>query len=143
MLSCKWNIDYKRVKKTLGLAVKSATLFAVIFFVIFQVFPGALTASYVWKSGRTVYRIFYYVVPYFYVVMFPEWISDSRCADQILADREDVLRVFIYADMDKRVQRGIQEYGKTQVIEMWLASFSDVFLQVKLFILFCYLSKWY
>ena len=35
----------------------------------------------------------------------------GRCADQILADREDVFRVFIYADMDKRVQRGIQEYG--------------------------------
>lgn len=25
--------------------------------------------------------------------------------------REDVLRVFIYADMDKRVERGIKEYG--------------------------------
>ena len=35
----------------------------------------------------------------------------GRCADQILADREDVLRVFIYADMNKRVLRGIQEYG--------------------------------
>ena len=35
----------------------------------------------------------------------------GRCADQILAEREDVFRVFIYADMDKRVQRGIQEYG--------------------------------
>ncbi len=35
----------------------------------------------------------------------------GRCADQILADREDVFRVFIYADMDKRIQRGIQEYG--------------------------------
>lgn len=35
----------------------------------------------------------------------------GRCADQILADREDVFRVFIYADMDRRVQRGIQEYG--------------------------------
>ena len=35
----------------------------------------------------------------------------GRCADQILADREDVFRVFIYADMDKRIERGIQEYG--------------------------------
>ncbi len=35
----------------------------------------------------------------------------GRCADQILADREDVLRVFIYADMEKRVERGIREYG--------------------------------
>ena len=38
--------DYKRVKKTFGIAVKSATLFAVIFFVIFQVFPGILTAMF-------------------------------------------------------------------------------------------------
>ena len=35
----------------------------------------------------------------------------GRCADQILAERKDVLRVFIYADMDKRVERGIKEYG--------------------------------
>ncbi len=35
----------------------------------------------------------------------------GRCADQILADRDDVLRVFIYADMDKRIERGIREYG--------------------------------
>ena len=38
--------DYKRVKKTFGLAVKSATLFAVIFFIVFQVFPGTLTAMF-------------------------------------------------------------------------------------------------
>lgn len=35
----------------------------------------------------------------------------GRCADQILAERKDVLRVFIYANMDKRVERGIKEYG--------------------------------
>ncbi len=35
----------------------------------------------------------------------------GRCADQILADRDDVFRVFIYADMDKRAERGIREYG--------------------------------
>ncbi len=38
--------DYKRVKKTLGIAIKSATLFAVIFFIIFQVFPKTLTAMF-------------------------------------------------------------------------------------------------
>lgn len=38
--------DYKRVKKTLEIAVRSATLFAVIFFIIFQVFPGTLTAMF-------------------------------------------------------------------------------------------------
>ena len=38
--------DYKRVKKTFGIAVKSATLFAVIFFIVFQVFPGTLTAMF-------------------------------------------------------------------------------------------------
>ncbi len=35
----------------------------------------------------------------------------GRCADQILAGRDDVFRVFIYADMDKRIERGVQEYG--------------------------------
>ncbi len=38
--------DYKRVKKTLGIAVKSSTLVAVAFFVIFQVFPRELTAMF-------------------------------------------------------------------------------------------------
>lgn len=38
--------DYKRVKKTLGIAVKSATLFAAVFFLIFQVFPKSLTAMF-------------------------------------------------------------------------------------------------
>ncbi len=38
----------------------------------------------------------------------------GRCADQILAGRDDVLRVFIYADSDKRAERGIKEYGMTK-----------------------------
>ena len=38
--------DYKRVKKTLGIAVKSATLFAAVFFLIFQIFPKSLTAMF-------------------------------------------------------------------------------------------------
>ena len=38
----------------------------------------------------------------------------GRCADQILADRDDVLRVFIYADPDKRAERGVKEYGMTK-----------------------------
>ncbi len=38
----------------------------------------------------------------------------GRCADQILADRDDVLRVFIYADPTKRAERGVKEYGMTE-----------------------------
>ncbi len=38
--------DYKRVKKTLSVAIRSATLVAVIFFICFQVFPGPLTAMF-------------------------------------------------------------------------------------------------
>ena len=38
----------------------------------------------------------------------------GRCADQILADRDDVLRVFIYADPDKRAERSVKEYGMTK-----------------------------
>ncbi|MEY8336428.1 cytidylate kinase-like family protein [Lachnospiraceae bacterium 62-35] len=36
----------------------------------------------------------------------------GRCADFILRDREDVLKVFIYADMDSRKKRVIEEYGR-------------------------------
>lgn len=35
----------------------------------------------------------------------------GRCADYILSDRDDVLKVFIYADKDSRVEHGIKEYG--------------------------------
>lgn len=38
--------DYKRVKQTFAIAVKAATLFALIFFVIFQVFPRSITAMF-------------------------------------------------------------------------------------------------
>ena len=38
--------DYKRVKQTFAIAVKAATLFALIFFVIFQVFPRNITAMF-------------------------------------------------------------------------------------------------
>ncbi len=35
----------------------------------------------------------------------------GRCADQILADRGDVLKVFIYSDLKSRVERAVKEYG--------------------------------
>ncbi|MCD7868629.1 MAG: cytidylate kinase-like family protein [Clostridiales bacterium] len=35
----------------------------------------------------------------------------GRCADYILRDRRDVLRVFIYADMEKRIEHSVKEYG--------------------------------
>ncbi|MCD8397854.1 MAG: cytidylate kinase-like family protein [Lachnospiraceae bacterium] len=35
----------------------------------------------------------------------------GRCADYILRDRKDVLRVFIYADMEKRIEHSVKEYG--------------------------------
>lgn len=35
----------------------------------------------------------------------------GRCADYILRDRDNVLRVFIYADKEARMNRAIQEYG--------------------------------
>ena len=36
----------------------------------------------------------------------------GRCADYILRDRSDVLRVFIYADKKSRVKRIVEEYGE-------------------------------
>lgn len=38
----------------------------------------------------------------------------GRCADQILAGRDNLLRVFIYSDMEKRKERGVKEYGMSQ-----------------------------
>lgn len=35
----------------------------------------------------------------------------GRCADYILRNRKDVLRVFIYADMEKRIEHSVKEYG--------------------------------
>ncbi|MBQ4576808.1 MAG: cytidylate kinase-like family protein [Firmicutes bacterium] len=37
----------------------------------------------------------------------------GRCADRILKDRDDVLRVFIHADEQKRAQRVVEVYGET------------------------------
>ena len=35
----------------------------------------------------------------------------GRCADYILSERENVLNIFIYADMDKRIERVMRVYG--------------------------------
>ena len=39
----------------------------------------------------------------------------GRCADYILKDDADLLRVFIHADLDKRVERVLEVYGETDV----------------------------
>jgi len=39
----------------------------------------------------------------------------GRCADAILADSADLLKVFIYADFKKRAQRIVEKYGETEV----------------------------
>lgn len=36
----------------------------------------------------------------------------GRCADYILDDRDDLLKVFIHASMEKRAERIIQQYGE-------------------------------
>ena len=35
----------------------------------------------------------------------------GRCADYILRDREDVLKVFVYSTEEKRIERAVKEYG--------------------------------
>ena len=35
----------------------------------------------------------------------------GRCADYILRDREDVLKVFVYSTDEKRIERAVNEYG--------------------------------
>ncbi len=38
----------------------------------------------------------------------------GRCADDILKDRDDVLHIFVYADMDKRIRHCIEAYGMSE-----------------------------
>jgi len=38
----------------------------------------------------------------------------GRCADYILRDRDDVLRVYIHADKDKRAERIVKVYGERE-----------------------------
>lgn len=35
----------------------------------------------------------------------------GRCADSVLADRKDLLNVFIYADPETRIKRAVERYG--------------------------------
>ena len=35
----------------------------------------------------------------------------GRCADYILREQKDLLRVFIYAPMEERIRRAVEEYG--------------------------------
>ncbi|MBQ9758098.1 MAG: cytidylate kinase-like family protein [Clostridia bacterium] len=39
----------------------------------------------------------------------------GRCADYILKDRRDCLKVFIHADMEKRIERIVTHYGESSV----------------------------
>ncbi len=39
----------------------------------------------------------------------------GRCADVILEDKADLLRVFIHADFDARAKRIVEKYGETEV----------------------------
>ena len=42
----------------------------------------------------------------------------GRCADYILRGRANCLRVFIHADMEKRAERIVQEYGERELSPM-------------------------
>jgi cytidylate kinase len=37
----------------------------------------------------------------------------GRCADYILKDKADCLKVFIHSDMDKRAERIVKQYGES------------------------------
>ena len=39
----------------------------------------------------------------------------GRCADVILKDKADLLRVFIHADFDARAKRIVEKYGETEI----------------------------
>ncbi len=39
----------------------------------------------------------------------------GRCADYILKDKEDIVRVYIFADMEARAKRIVEQYGESPV----------------------------
>ena len=39
----------------------------------------------------------------------------GRCADYILKDKAECLRVFIHADMEKRAERVVKQYGESEI----------------------------
>ena len=43
------------------------------------------------------------------------WVIVGRCADYILRDRADCLKVFIHRDFQSRAERIVQVYGETEV----------------------------
>ncbi|MGN0519711.1 MAG: AAA family ATPase [Candidatus Fimenecus sp.] len=40
----------------------------------------------------------------------------GRCADYILKEKTDCLRVFIYADMESRAKRIVEQYGESDIV---------------------------
>ncbi|MDE7191585.1 MAG: cytidylate kinase-like family protein [Clostridia bacterium] len=38
----------------------------------------------------------------------------GRCADYILRDRDDLLRVFVYSDIEHRIKRAVNSYGMNE-----------------------------
>ncbi len=49
----------------------------------------------------------------------------GRCADFILRDRHDLLKVFIYASMEDRIKRAVDEYGYSQKKALDMITKSD------------------
>ncbi|MCD8015534.1 MAG: cytidylate kinase family protein [Lachnospiraceae bacterium] len=80
--------DHARVRKSFYLAAQAATITGIVFFLVFEFLPYQLTALF--GNQGDLYTAFSVI---------------------ILKDRNDVLRVFIYSDMEKRMEHSIHEYG--------------------------------
>ena len=68
-------------------------------------FGGVSTQDYLWFAQRKVILDLAEKEPCLIV---------GRCADYILGDHADCLKVFIHAAMDKRAERIVQVYGESQ-----------------------------
>ena len=66
-------------------------------------YSGHSTQDYVWKAQRDTILELAQKGPCVIV---------GRCADYLLKDEADCLTVFIHADMDKRAERIVQQYGE-------------------------------
>lgn len=69
-------------------------------------FDGFSMQDYLWKAQRKVILD---------LAQKESCVIVGRCADYILGDSPDCLKVFIHADLKKRAERVVQVYGDTEV----------------------------
>lgn len=69
-------------------------------------FDGLSSQDYLWNIQRDIILE---------IAQKDDCVIIGRCAEYILKDRADLLKVFIYADIDKRTERIVKLYGERDI----------------------------